>query len=151
MSSQKKRRENEKAKQRYHTRKQKLPQVTVQTGQQIDGEKSRVPEKISKALKDFLVGYKMKRDKLSIVKQNAMMCTVVKISGRYQATKLIGLRRQTLGCFYAANQRRQNKTWEHSTEAFFRKECCPFARSPHSQQEAQKTEDGFDKTSCLPL
>ena len=152
MSSQKKRRENKKAKQRYHTRKQKLLQERVQsTGQQIDGKKSRLPEKISKALKDFLVGYKMKRDKLSTVKQNAMMRMVVKISGRYQATKLIGLRRQTLACVYAANQRRQNKMWEHSTEAFFQKECCPFARSPHSQQEAQKTEDGFDKTSCLPL
>ena len=128
-----------------------LLQVTVQsTGQQIDGKKSRVPE-ISKALKDSLVGYKMKRDKLSTVEQNAMMRMGVKISGRYQATKLNGLRRQTLGCVHAANQRRQNKMWKHSTQAFFRKECRPFAGSPHSQQEAQKTEDGFDKTSCLPL
>ena len=70
MSSQKKRRENEKAKQRYHTRKQKLLQEHVRsTGQQIDGRKSRVPEKISKAFKDFLVGYKLKRDKLSTVKK----------------------------------------------------------------------------------
>ena len=93
MSSRKKRRENEKAKQRYHTRKQKLLQERVQsTGPQIDGKKSRAPDKISKAFKDFLVGSKLKRDKLSIVKRNAMMCTIVKITGRYQATKQIGLR-----------------------------------------------------------
>ena len=71
-----------------HTRKQKLLQERVQsTGQQIDGKKSRVPDKISKAFKDFLVGYKLKRDKLSVVKRNAVMWMIVKITGRYQATK----------------------------------------------------------------
>ena len=125
MSSPKKRRENEKAKQRYHTRKQKLLQERVQsTGQQIDGKKSRVPDKISKAFKDFLVGYKLKRDKLSVVKRNAVMWMIVKITGRYQATKQIGLRRWTLkspGCVDAAYRRHQSKMGEQSAEALYEK------------------------------
>ena len=53
------------------------------------GEKSRVPYKISKAFKDFLVRYRMKRDKLSIVKRNAMMRMIVNITdGIRQQNKL---------------------------------------------------------------
>ena len=53
------------------------------------GEKSRVPDKISKAFKDFLVRYKVKRDKLSIVKRNAMMRMIVNITdGIGQQNKL---------------------------------------------------------------
>ena len=93
--------------------------------------------------KDFLVGSKLKRDKLSIVKRNAMMCTIVKITGRYQATKQIGLRRQTLkslGCVDAVYQRRQSEMGEQSAEAFYEKNAVhlPGHRTVNKRLKKQK-------------
>ena len=93
MSSQKKRRENEKANKGTTPESRSFfRNVFSQPDSRLMAKKSRVPEKISKAFKDFLIGYKLKRDKLSIVKRNAAMWMIVKITGRYQATKQIGLR-----------------------------------------------------------
>ena len=51
--------------------------------------KNQVPDKTSNAFKDFLVRYKMKRDKLPIVKRNAMMRMIVNITdGIRQQNKL---------------------------------------------------------------